>query len=501
MKVLRIIDGTTGNIAVVKTKATPMKTAYDMDKKSRRAKRCARRACVLSAVAASVSFLSPAGGMAAEIVLRGTNIFQSAQIPPGLTDITAVSAGRDHVLALRQDGTVLGFGYNGDGRATPPAGLRNVTSIAAGVYDSLALKSDGTVAAWGFGGEGMTAVPAGLGDVVAIAAGGFHNLALLRNGTVTAWGYRGGGRTTPPAGLSRVIAIAAGRDHSVALKGDGTVAAWGQNDAGQTRVPAGLAGVTAIATGDAHTLALKSDGTVVAWGANDQGQCNVPASLAGVTQIAGGNGFSLALKSDGTVVGWGNRASGQADFEMAGLSSISAGGMESAALVGGGGLRITQGPASQPLLAGGSTTLSVAASGAPDLAYQWYFNGQPLAGATNATLELGQTGLGNAGGYRVVVSSGANSVASQVAVVQVWGGLAITDLQFTGPAAVSLTVGAWGGLSLSGPDFAGWTLQSSTNLFDWSDSTSQGTILNGRMQIADPEADAPSKFYRLKQAQ
>jgi hypothetical protein len=455
----------------------------------------------LGCAAVFLGLLAPPRGESAEIVVEGKNIFQSVAIPANLADITAVSAGRDHILALRQDGTVVGFGYNGEGRATPPAGLQNVVAIAAGIYDSLALKKDGTVAAWGFGGEGMTAVPAGLSEVVAIAAGGFHNLALLRNGTVVGWGYSGGGRATPPAGLARVIAIAAGRDHSAALKGDGTVVAWGQNDFGQTTVPAGLASVVAISAGDAHTLALKSDGTVVAWGANSQGQCNVPPGLANVVQVAGGTGFSLALTSDGKVVGWGNQSSGQANFQIAGLSAISAGGTESAALVGGGGLRISTGPAGQSVIAGSGTTLRVAATGAPGLAYQWYFDGQALPGATNDTLALGNAGLANAGSYQVVVTSGTNSVASQEAVVQVWGGLAFTNLRFTGQSALELTVGDPDGLSLSTPDFAGWTLQSSTNLIDWADSAAQGNVLNGEALIADPAADAPVKFYRLRQGQ
>jgi phage baseplate assembly protein gpV len=46
----------------------------------------------------------------------------------------------------------------------------------------VALKADGTVVAWGWNGESETNVPAGLGNVIAIAAGATHNLALVSHG-------------------------------------------------------------------------------------------------------------------------------------------------------------------------------------------------------------------------------------------------------------------------------------------------------------------------------
>ena len=50
--------------------------------------------------------------------------------------------------------------------------------IAAGGYHTVALKQDGTVVAWGDNGNGQTTVPAGLSGVVAIAAGQAHTVAL-----------------------------------------------------------------------------------------------------------------------------------------------------------------------------------------------------------------------------------------------------------------------------------------------------------------------------------
>jgi hypothetical protein len=53
-----------------------------------------------------------------------------------------------------------------------------VIAIAAGFYDSLALKSDGTIVGWGTNSFGQATAPTGLSGVEAIAAGPYFTLAL-----------------------------------------------------------------------------------------------------------------------------------------------------------------------------------------------------------------------------------------------------------------------------------------------------------------------------------
>jgi hypothetical protein len=134
-----------------------------------------------------------------------------------LSNVVAIAAGGDHGLALKSDGTVVGWGRNDFGQASPPARLSNVVAIAAGGSHSLALRRDGTVVAWGDNESGQAIPPAGLSNVVAIAAGGWHSLALRSDGTVVGWGWDIAGQATPPAGLSNVVAIAAGGYYSLAL--------------------------------------------------------------------------------------------------------------------------------------------------------------------------------------------------------------------------------------------------------------------------------------------
>ena len=133
-------------------------------------------------------------------------------MPGGLSGVIAVAAGEAHNLALKQDGTVVAWGYNYYGQATVPPELSatRVIAIAAGYADSFAVKEDGTVVVWG-------------------VWGAVHNNGTLPPATV-------------PSDLGGVIAVAAGGEHSLALKQDGTVAAWGLNSYGQTNVPPGLSG-------------------------------------------------------------------------------------------------------------------------------------------------------------------------------------------------------------------------------------------------------------------
>jgi hypothetical protein len=120
---------------------------------------------------------------------------------------------------------VQGWGRNDDGQADIPEGLSNVTAIAAGGAHNLALRSDGTVVAWGQNVYGQTNIPPGLSNVVAIAAGGWHSLALKSDGTVVAWGAGNGSdsfvdckQTLVPNGLNNVGQIAAGAVHSLAVQ-------------------------------------------------------------------------------------------------------------------------------------------------------------------------------------------------------------------------------------------------------------------------------------------
>jgi len=258
----------------------------------------------------------------------------------GLSDITSIAAGAEHTIALKNNGTVWAWGRNGNGQLgdgifsfnmTTPVqvqGLSNVKAIAAGYNHSIALKNDGTVWGWGHNGFGQlgdsdittiqkTPVQVqDLSNVKAVAAGFFYTVVLTNDNIVMALGYNnesqlGDGstidRVTPiqVQGLSNITAIGACGDHTVALKSDGNVMAWGNNLYGKlgdgtttsrsTPVQVkNLSSVKAISAGAAHTVALKSDGTVWAWGNNAQGQLGVDNSTDEYwTPVQVGGGFNV----------------------------------------------------------------------------------------------------------------------------------------------------------------------------------------------------------------
>ncbi|HEY3913701.1 MAG TPA: LamG-like jellyroll fold domain-containing protein [Verrucomicrobiae bacterium] len=76
-------------------------------------------------------------------------------------------------------------------------------------------------------------------------------------------------------------------------------------------------------------------------------------------------------------------------------------------------------PLSASFYEGQSFIYSVTASGSAPLDYQWWFNGNPLANATNATLTLANLTTNNAGSYFVVVSNSISTIDSSTAFLGV----------------------------------------------------------------------------------
>jgi alpha-tubulin suppressor-like RCC1 family protein len=277
------------------------------------------------------------------------------------------SHGRSHTLTLTQDGKVwslggnkfgeMGIGVFGGENLEPRLieELEGVSAALAGGSHSVALKNDGTVWVWGFNGSGQlgdgttksSPLPmkvSGLSDVKAIATGSSHIVALKHDGTVWAWGGNRSGQLgngeyqdcmTPVqvAGLKDVTAIAAGAFNTAALKKDGTVWSWGFNAKGQlgnggkerSNVPvqvSGLSDVHAIAAGDWHVAALRRDGTVWGWGSNHASQLGtilvsssrIPVRIPGVdniVDITASLGHTIAIAKNHNVWAWGDAGTGQ----------------------------------------------------------------------------------------------------------------------------------------------------------------------------------------------
>ncbi|AXH98290.1 hypothetical protein DV702_00365 [Sporosarcina sp. PTS2304] len=309
-----------------------------------------------------------------------------------------VDAGKSHLVVLKEDGSVWGwgdrtYGQLGAGPATPPGTalpiqmtggnrLSDIIAISAGGNFTVALDVNGKVWSWGLNDYGQLGrLPVGgfssnpdiiePGGMVDISAGESHVLAVDGSGNIWAWGYNAYGqlgRTTlgsrfsetpvQVAGLDNVATVVAGKDHSIALKKDGTVWAWGRNTYGQLglgqttdyndepRPIPGLSGIIEIAAGDNHSLALKQDRTsLLAWGRNFYGQLGDggyenkldPFEVKGVSNIrsiATGDNHTIIVKDDGTVWQWGRNASG---IQTSQTAPIQIKGMTDAIAIGGGG--------------------------------------------------------------------------------------------------------------------------------------------------------------------
>jgi alpha-tubulin suppressor-like RCC1 family protein len=308
-----------------------------------------------------------------------------------LQDVAAVAAGGEHSLALLGNGTIRSWGANilgqlGDlsrlDRLTPswvidltdPSGLlTNVSAISAGRQHSAALISDGTVRSWGDGRDGQLGDNSGLDfseqpvqvvdptdpsgllrNVTAIALGARHTMARLVDGTVRAWGSNldyqlgtGSGLNSfvpaqildlsdPTGYLTGVEGIGAGESGGIAVKGTGTVWTWGgwgsilPEQVADPADPTGfLTGVSQIEAGTYLFVVQLADGTVRTWGLNDRGQlgdgtstepCPSPVLVVSSSHPSGvlradkaraGWAHSAALLEDGTVRTWGDNSRGQ----------------------------------------------------------------------------------------------------------------------------------------------------------------------------------------------
>ncbi len=373
------------------------------------------------------------------ILAWGDNDFDQTNIPDtSLMDIVAIAAGANHSLAITADETVVGWGRNEFGQATPPQGLSDVIDIAVGYDHSLALKRDGTVVSWGRNTFGKATVPDGLVNVIDIEAGAEHSLALLSDGRVTGWGGNDFGQISVPETLNQVVQISAGGYHNLVRLADGSVVTWGDNRFGQQDIPERITGVIDISAGWNHNLVILADGTVDGWGDNSRGQLEFPADTqdppqakgfvirdpvtARIVDISGGLFHSLALSAKGELSAWGEDKNSQTESpqNLGIVSQIDAGDEFNLIVTESNSPRIESLiPGNSSLLSGEDVLLRVRATGGPDISYQWFFNSAALDGANGDALLLSDIALADIGSYFVTVTSGGSDVSSTSIQIEV----------------------------------------------------------------------------------
>lgn len=275
--------------------------------------------------------------------------------------------GRDHVLALKHDGTLWAWGKGNMGQlGNGGTASKEVPvqvpggpwiDIGGGMNHSLAIDSSGRLFAWGSdslgqlgngsGGPSTVTSPqmidSGPWDKVGVTTG--DNSCAIRQGKLFTWGENllgglGLGDSNPRhiptqvGSLSDWQACAGGYYHMLGLRSGGQLYAWGANNDGQVG-NGGTATVftsfqisgtwQSIGAGLTFSLALRSDGKLFTWGSNDYGELGwgspngtphpVPTEVSGAAsqwkKVFAGESQVYGLGIDGSLWVWGQTAGGR----------------------------------------------------------------------------------------------------------------------------------------------------------------------------------------------
>lgn len=281
-----------------------------------------------------------------------------------------ISAGTEHVLARKENGTLWAFGNGGNGRL----GLNNTTAFSSPVQigsetnwtssfsacsaHSFAVTTEGELYAWGDGGDGRLAQnsttsffsPVQIGALtnwanVVESALNQNGFAIKTDGTLWAWGQGADGvlginttdnQSSPVqvGALTNWSRVASGQNWCLALKTDGTLWSWGTNENGRLGLnlafnvkkssPVQIGSLTNwvdIGCGREFGAAIDSSGELYVWGLNSAGQLGLndeitrssPVQVGALTnwsKITNNNSACASLKTDGTLWGWGQNFHG-----------------------------------------------------------------------------------------------------------------------------------------------------------------------------------------------
>jgi len=280
---------------------------------------------------------------------------------------SSVSAGEYHTTAIRSDGTLWSWGYNGYGqlgdgtygnnRNTPrqeSTYAHDWSSVDAGWIHTAAIKTNGTLWSWGYGGQGQMGngtsnsynpnpIQEGTHSTWSSVSVGYHTAAIKTNGTLLSWGYgchgqMGNGspyyctnQNPVQVGKSTWSSVSVGVHHTAAIRSNGTLWSWGYAPHGQmgngtsnnnnpNPVQEGTHSTwSSVNAGEYYTTAaIRSNGTLWSWGYGCQGQMGNGTTTCtnrnpvqestyanNWSSVGGGGLHATAIKSNATLWLWG----------------------------------------------------------------------------------------------------------------------------------------------------------------------------------------------------
>jgi alpha-tubulin suppressor-like RCC1 family protein len=303
----------------------------------------------------------------------GDNRDRNTPVRVGIAnDWRVVRSGYFHSLGIRTDGSLWAWGWNlygqlgtggvyaGKNTPTRVGSLSNWIAVSAGYDHSLGIRTDGSLWAWGkndkyqlgLGDTNDRNIPVRVGsfnDWMAVAAGTHCSFGIRLNGSLWSWGENTHGQLgmgdhypslipTQVGSSNNWVAVRAGFDHSLGIRTDGSLYSWGNNQLGQlglndsqeravpTRIGISKDWFT-MAAGSGFSLGLLSHDTthtsLWSWGHNNWGQLGignnvskqVPTEITGISgnciSISSGGNSSFCIRSDGSLWAWGGNLNGQ----------------------------------------------------------------------------------------------------------------------------------------------------------------------------------------------
>ena len=210
----------------------------------------------------------------------------------------SVSAGSYHTCGLREDRSILCWGQDWYGMATPPPG--SFDSVSAGYDFTCGLKTDGFVECWGY------RIDEPRGQFLSISAGGGTVCGVTLEGDIRC-GWTAGGRGFPNPPEGTFVAVGSGVSHICGVRSEGAVTCWSDYLDYHVFIPASKGPFSTVSSGGGRSCGLTVDGRLICWSVSDPSRWITPPT-GSFTEVSVGRSNTCALRSDRSVACWGDIA-------------------------------------------------------------------------------------------------------------------------------------------------------------------------------------------------